>query len=165
MTKHGHASNANGRRPSRTYSAWNAMKRRCTNKRDAGYRYYGAKGVRVTERWKDFENFLADLGSCPPGYELERKNPYGNYTPKNCIWATSAAQARNKRKTQWLTHAGISLPIIAWSERVGVSAPTLHKRFKLGWPTADILMKPLNREAESGAVSSLETSQNTSSQS
>jgi hypothetical protein len=32
-----------------------------------------------------------------PGYSIERKNNNGNYTPKNCIWATVLEQNRNKR--------------------------------------------------------------------
>lgn len=94
--------------------------------------YYGVKGVAVTKCWRQFVNFLADMGICPPGYELERKNPFGNYEPGNCIWTTPALQARNKRKTRRLKHAGISLPIVAWSERTGIPAPTLHRRVKLG---------------------------------
>jgi hypothetical protein len=121
---------------------------RCTNRKSKAYRYYGAKGVRVTKRWRRFECFLRDMGVCPTGYELERKDPFGNYGPKNCIWATDAAQARNKRKTQWLKHAGVSLPIIAWSERVGIPAPTLHKRVKLGWRTIDVLTKPIDRKKQ-----------------
>jgi hypothetical protein len=144
MTRHGHASNWNGKRPSREYTAWSAMWDRCTNEKNVGYSNYGEKGVRVAPRWRRFENFLADMGPCPSGHELERKKVFGNYGPKNCIWLPSRLQARNKRKTLWLKHAGVSLPVVAWSEHIGIAAPTLHKRVKLGWRTADVLTKPIN---------------------
>lgn len=124
---------------------------RCTNPKNIGYRNYGDKGVRIVKRWKRFENFLNDMGICPPDYELERKDPFGNYDPKNCIWTTPTAQARNKRKTLRLKYAGLSLPIVTWAERVGIPAPTLHRRIKLGWTTKDVLTKPINRKKQMAA--------------
>ena len=43
-----------------------------------------------------FDNFLADMGERPNGTTLDRKNNDGNYTPKNCRWATKQEQAKNK---------------------------------------------------------------------
>jgi len=142
MTRHGHASNWNGKQASRTYTAWSAMWGRCTNPKNLNYQYYGAKGVCVAKRWCQFENFLTDMGECPPGYEIERKDPFGNYTPKNCIWTTAAMQARNKRKTQRLKYNGVSLPIVAWAERIGIPASTLRERIKREWSPIDVLTTP-----------------------
>lgn len=93
-TRHGRAKD--GVRD-RAYSTWEGMIARCTNPKTINYRWYGAKGVTVCERWRDFANFLADMGEPPPSLTLDRINPFGNYEPGNCRWATHAEQARNKR--------------------------------------------------------------------
>lgn len=95
--KHGHAGRA-GRAASGTYNSRQAMLARCYNEKDVGYPRYGAKGVTVCDRWRDsFANFLADMGERPEGKTLDRKNPFGNYTPENCKWSTRDEQANNKR--------------------------------------------------------------------
>ncbi len=148
MTKHGQASNWNGKKPSREYNAWASMWSRCTNKKSRGFQHYGGKGVKVASRWKLFENFLADMGSCPAGFELERKNPAGDYSSRNCIWIPSALQARNKRSTLWLSYQGKQLQVVAWAEHpefgsefevtvnvvVKKSAPRDRKKCHNPWP-------------------------------
>ena len=53
--------------------AWNNLFQRCYNPKNPAYKYYGARGIIVCERWKEsFENFLADIGPRPKGYWLER---------------------------------------------------------------------------------------------
>lgn len=78
--------------------AWMSMRQRCRNPSACGYELYGAKGVRVCERWDTFANFLADMGPRPPGTSLDRyPNRHGNYEPGNCRWATPAEQMQNRR--------------------------------------------------------------------
>ena len=79
-----------------TYSSWRAMLKRTG---DENNKYYGAIGVTVCERWKVFENFLADMGERPEGKTLDRyPNPSGNYEPGNCRWATGSEQRLNRRE-------------------------------------------------------------------
>jgi hypothetical protein len=94
--KHGHKRlNAT----SKTYAIWRAMKERCANPVGRNECYVG---VSVCERWKeDFRNFLADLGEKPEGKSLDRINPFGNYEPENCRWATAHEQRMNTR-SNWL---------------------------------------------------------------
>lgn len=93
--KHGH--NAVGKR-SRTYSCWGDMIKRCTNPKAGNYVYYGGRGIKVCDRWRSFENFLADMGECPNGLSIDRIDNDGNYELSNCHWATALEQARNKRR-------------------------------------------------------------------
>ena len=80
-----------------TYTAWSAMRARCSYKPHVSYKYYGARGVSVCERWDSFENFLADMGERPEGKTLDRIDPDGNYEPGNCRWATFREQRLNQR--------------------------------------------------------------------
>lgn len=93
--EHGHSAVRTG-----TYRSWDAMIQRCTNKKNNRYEIYGAIGVTVCDRWKlSFANFLADMGEKPSGLTIDRKNPYGNYEPGNCRWATYKEQANNRRNS------------------------------------------------------------------
>jgi hypothetical protein len=80
-------------------ATWYHMIKRCTDRKDKAYRYYGARGITVCSRWlDDFENFFADMGHKPDGRSLDRINNDGNYEPSNCRWATRAQQNNNTRR-------------------------------------------------------------------
>lgn len=83
-----------------TYRTWCSMIARCTYPSMNCWRYYGGRGIAVCERWKDFSNFLADMGERPIGKTLDRIQVNGNYEPSNCRWATAKQQAQNRRKRQ-----------------------------------------------------------------
>lgn len=76
------------------------MIRRCTDPKDSHYPRWGGRGITVCDRWRQFPNFLADMGERPPGMTLERKDNDRGYEPDNCEWASWAVQARNKRSTK-----------------------------------------------------------------
>lgn len=76
------------------------MLRRCYNPNADNYKWYGGRGVQVCDRWrKSFMAFYKDMGSKPTQkHTLDRIDPYGNYEPSNCRWATPKQQANNTRK-------------------------------------------------------------------
>lgn len=80
-----------------TYRSWSAMLSRCYDPRNASYPSYGGRGIMVCDRWRDFVNFLADMGRRPSlDHSIDRENRDCNYEPGKCRWATRAEQNANR---------------------------------------------------------------------
>lgn len=129
-----------GRSESRTYRAWVAMRNRCYNTLDPAYKYWGARGITVCDRWlESFENFFEDMGECPPKMSLDRRENSDNYRPGNCRWATSKEQANNRRGNVNLTLEDRTQTVAAWAEELGIKGDTLYKRLLRGWTGEEVL--------------------------
>lgn len=128
----------------RTWRIWRAMRRRCYEEDCDSYRNYGGRGITVSERWLKFENFLADMGECPLGLSIERIDVEGHYAPGNCRWASVVEQARNRRTNLMVTIEGVTKPLIAWAEELGiVGYGTVKSRISdLGWSAERALNTP-----------------------
>lgn len=126
MSRHGYCF-------TRVYRIWVGMKNRCQNPRSRHYTNYGARGVRVCERWQRFENFLADMGDPAPSMTIDRINNEGDYEPTNCRWATYDEQACNKRNNCLLESDGEILPLTIWARRLNIHRTTLRRRINKGW--------------------------------
>lgn len=86
--------------PTAEYTAWARMWTYCRNVKHPKYKDWGGRGIRVCRRWLSYRSFLDDMGRRPSRkHSLDRKNNNGNYTPRNCRWATAKQQANNTRKT------------------------------------------------------------------
>jgi hypothetical protein len=87
------------------------MLQRCSKSTRSDWPRYGGRGITVSARWHRFENFLADMGECPPGLSLDRINNNGNYEPGNCRWATLEQQTRNRRPNGGELHWNAKLTV------------------------------------------------------
>jgi len=118
---------------SKTYNSWMAMKERCTNSKSSQYKYYGARGVTVCQRWLgSFEAFLDDMGIRPDGMTIDRINLYGNYEPGNCRWVSNSEQAGNRRSTIWVELDGVKRCAWAWCQELGFNPFYVYRRIRLG---------------------------------
>lgn len=127
-------STTHGKSRTPTYTSWRNMIQRCTNPKNKRYQCYGGRGIIVCEKWRQFENFLADMGECPPSYTIERQNNDGNYEPSNCRWATIAEQAVNRSNNSRIEFRGQKRLLRDWAAEIGIDRRTLHRRLKCGWP-------------------------------
>ncbi len=126
-----------GKHETRTYRIWAGAVQRCTNEKNKAYPAYGGAGIQIADRWRTFENVLADMGECPDGMSLDRfPNQRGNYEPGNCRWATRLQQARNTTANRLVTFNGETLCLAEWAERSGVNYTTLCTRLHRGWDFA-----------------------------
>jgi hypothetical protein len=123
------------------------MVQRCINPNDRDYARYGAKGVCVCDRWRDFTNFLEDMGEPPDkSYSIDRIDVSGNYEPSNCRWATAKEQANNRTTTKYLTIDGVTKPLSQWCEEYGIGPKTVLYRLKSGMSDKDSITKPIRRK-------------------
>ena len=105
------------------YWVFRNMQQRCDNPKHKNYKEYGGRGISYSERWKDFVNFIEDMGERPSSkFTLERVDNEKDYSPENCIWADWYTQSMNRRKrvTNTSGYTGVSWfePTSKWRARI-----------------------------------------------
>lgn len=121
------------------YQTWAGMKARCLCASNHAYKDYGGRGIKICERWMDFENFLSDMGARPEGTTIDRIDTNGDYAPENCRWATSYVQTRNRRNSVLITHKGVTLNASDWQSITGLP---IFGRLRVG-KSGDDLFAPV----------------------
>lgn len=136
LTKH-------GKSHTKIHNTWLGMINRCGDKKNSRWKDYGGRGIRVCIRWHDFRHFLTDMGEPPtPKHQIDRIDNNGDYTPKNCRWATTKQQCRNTRVNHLITHNGKTQCLTEWAEETGIGLATIWARLKIyGWPVELALTK------------------------
>ena len=118
-----------GKSETREYNVWMVMRQRCKNPNNPEYHNYGARGIKICSRWRDFQNFYDDMGVCAKGLSIERRDNDGPYSPENCYWATLDDQLNNTRRTVFLTLAGVRCALAKWARALGVPRGTLYSAY------------------------------------
>lgn len=130
------------------YNAWSAIIQRCTNEAHPYYSYYGGRGIKVCDDWRDsFESFFNAVGRRPsPYHEIDRINNEGNYEPGNVRWATGKENSRNTRRNRFVVVNGKR---VTYAELYDMF-PSLGKdciryRLRAGWSIQQIAKVPKHR--------------------
>ena len=84
------------------YDTWVNIKERIFNKKNPGYKNYGARGITMFPPWiHDFSLFYDYVSALPDfnkeSYSIDRRNNNGNYEPGNLRWTTRHIQNTNRR--------------------------------------------------------------------
>ena len=116
------------------YHIWDAIRQRCNNPNNKGYKDYGGRGIRMSEEWNSYEKFIAYVGRRPSeDMSLDRINNDGNYEPGNVRWATQAQQDANKRNSRKVEFRGEIKCLFEWVKELGLNYGTVHNRLDYGW--------------------------------
>lgn len=65
------------------------------------------------------------MGERPPGTTLDRRESDGNYTKKNCRWATKREQNLNHSGNRLETLNGVNKSITEWAEDLRIDRKQL----------------------------------------
>jgi hypothetical protein len=120
---------------SREYETWRRIIQRTSNPKNPEFHNYGGRGIKVCDRWRLFENFLADMGRRPSDkHSIDRIDNDGSYEPGNCRWATASEQAANTRRVHWVVLNGKKMTLSSAAAISGLPQGTVSKRIASGWP-------------------------------
>jgi len=120
------------------------MLARCTYESADRFARYGAREIKVCDRWREsFEAFFADVGPVPSSkHSLARVCNDGPYEPGNVEWQTIAQQSRNTSRNRLLTLNGRTMTIGDWASLLDINRQTIQMRIdKYGWTIERALMK------------------------
>ncbi len=130
-----------GKYGTKVYETWHGMKTRCLNSKDPSFKWYGARGIKICDRWMRFENFYQDMGEPSKGMTLDRIDNNGNYGPGNCRWVSFEENNNNKRNNVLIEFNGEKKTISQWSRKMKIKRNILTYRLMAGWSIDDCFHK------------------------
>jgi hypothetical protein len=137
------ANTTHGKRYTTLYHIWRGIKLRCLNEKNPNYKYYGSRGIKICDEWKDnfqaFYNWSIDNGyneeKLPSGRNkltIDRIDIDGDYTPSNCRFITYKQQNRNRRNNKRITYNNQTLTLVEWCEILNLPYDRVQQRIYKG---------------------------------
>ncbi len=125
-------------------NTWANIIDRCYNPDAQSYHWYGARGIKMCDRWQhSVAAFIEDMGPPPtPKHSVDRIDCNGNYEPSNCRWATQEEQNNNTRRSKLITWNGKTQSIRDWAKEYNIGARGLSERLRRGWNMEKSLKTP-----------------------
>lgn len=121
-----------GETGTRLYNIFKGMSQRCYNQNNPAYIYYGNKGVKICQEWKnDFLIFKewAEKNGYNDEKSIDRIDASGNYEPDNCRWVSMQKQQNNKLNSAFVIINEEKLTIAEWAEINNTNKYTLYSKF------------------------------------
>lgn len=132
-----------GQRHTRLYNVWCRMIRRTNKPQDKKYRFYGGRGIKICDEWRDFSNFYKwaiESGykeeTLPNGknkWTIDRIDTNGNYEPSNCRWITIQEQQNNRISNVYYTYNGETMTLANLARKYNVNYKSLWSKLHRGW--------------------------------
>lgn len=136
------------------YKTWRGILDRCYNPNIKSYKYYGARGIKMCDEWKNsYEAFKR--WSLENGYEksknrlqqsIDRIDVNGDYCPENCRWADSKIQSRNKNCVNLIMHNGEEITISEFCDINQITDKTFAYRWIKKGMTPEQVLKRWNEK-------------------
>lgn len=118
------------------YNIWAGIKQRCYYKNNISYKYYGARGIKMDDSWRnDFTAFYqwSIANNYHSDLQIDRIDTDGDYTPSNCRWISQFTNANNKRNNVLFEYNGVTKSAKEWSRYFGINYKTVMTRLRRGW--------------------------------
>lgn len=110
----------------RAYASWRNMLDRVSPNASSKPDKY--KSMAPPEEWRKFENFYRDMGPCPEGMTLDRKDTTKGYSAENCKWSTRAEQVRNRECVRFFKKGEEVLTMTDLAKRLSISPTGVRYR-------------------------------------
>lgn len=144
-----------GGKNDRLYGVWRGIKTRCYNSNDKAYKWYGGRGIKMCDEWKNnyqsFKDWAIETGYNPDAkkYEctIDRIDDDGDYSPDNCRWVNQIVQSNNRLSNHTIEYNGEVHTITQWSKITGIRKDTLRRRIVVyGWSIERALTEPVHHK-------------------
>ena len=140
-----------GKAKTRFHKLWQHVKSRCYDPNDTGFKYYGKRGIAMSEEWlaNGGKAFIEWCESQDPaiGMTLDRQDVNGPYADWNCRFISQADQNRNTRSNVIIVYDDVSYTKCEFLRRFAiVGRSTVFRREKEGMTTVEAALLPNRRK-------------------
>lgn len=124
-----------GMKRTKLFRVFHSMKGRCYNPTDKKYNRYGARGIKICDKWLNNPSSFfewATQNGYKEGLSIDRIDNDGNYCPGNCRLVENKIQANNKSTNTIVEHNGVSKTISEWADFLELNYSTVKARISRG---------------------------------